>query len=108
MCGPLLGRLGNYCESEFGNIFIKLNQYFLAKALMFSLAYMIHNPKLQADIKREISDVLAEKNDDFVLISHRPSLPLTEATVNEVLRIGNVGAVTPPRLLKVNRRETRL
>ena len=68
---------------------------------MFSLAFMIHNPKLQADIKREIADVLAEKNDDFVLISHRPSLPLTEATVNEVLRVGNVGAVTPPRLLKV-------
>ena len=71
---------------------------------MFSLAYMIHNPKLQADIRKEIGDVLAEKNEDFVLISHRPSLPLTEATVNEVLRIGNVGAVTPPRLLKVNRR----
>ena len=71
---------------------------------MFSLAYMIHNPKLQADIKREIADVLAEKNDDFVQISHRPRLPLTEATVNEVLRIGNVGAVTPPRLLKVIRR----
>ena len=68
---------------------------------MFSIAYMIHYPTLQADIKREIGSVLIEKNDDFVLVSHRPSLPLTEATVNEVLRIGNVGAVTPPRLLKV-------
>ena len=68
---------------------------------MFSIAYMIHNLKLQADIKREIASVLVEKKDDFVLVSHRPSLPLTEATVNEVLRIGNVGAVTPPRLLKV-------
>ena len=68
---------------------------------MFSLAYMIHNPTLQTDIKREIADLLVEKNDDFVLTSHRASLPLTEATVNEVLRIGNVGAVTPPRLLKV-------
>ena len=71
---------------------------------MFSLAYMIHNPKLQADIRREIAGVLVEKNEDFVLLSHRPSLPLTEATVNEVLRIGNVGAVTPPRLLMVNKR----
>ena len=60
---------------------------------------MIHHPDIQRDIQSEL-----EKTGDLITWSERHGLPLTEATVAEVLRIGNVGAITPPRLVKVTQR----
>ena len=51
------------------------------------------------DVVRDELDKAA--GDSMVTMRHKDNIPLTEATINEVWRLGNVGGITPPRNVKV-------
>ena len=59
---------------------------------------MITYPDVQ-DVVRDELDKAA--GDSMVTMRHKDNIPLTEATINEVWRLGNVGGITPPRNVKV-------
>ena len=51
------------------------------------------------DVVRDELDKAA--GDSMVTMRNKDNIPLTEATINEVWRLGNVGGITPPRNVKV-------
>ncbi len=55
-----------------------------SSVLMFAFLYMIKHPEIQERIQREIDDVCADGRP--VSLDDRPAMPLTDATLHEVMR----------------------
>ena len=56
------------------------------------------------DVQDSVRDELDKAAGDFMItLRHKDDIPLTEATMNEVWRLGNVGGIAPPRNVKVRK-----
>ena len=55
--------------------------------LKWVIAFLVHNPKYQEDIQRQLDEVVGDR---YPTLNDRPHLPLIQATITETLRVGNV------------------
>ena len=69
---------------------------------MWDVAFMLNHPEIQDNVRAEIDTAAG---DGMVGMEHRSSIPLTEATINEVWRCGCVVGVGPPRNMQVKTKE---
>ena len=63
--------------------------------LRFALAFLANNPKYQEEIQHQLDEVLGSRRP---LLDDRPKLPLIQATILEVLRLGNVLPLAVPHV----------
>ena len=68
------------------------------QSLLWDLAFMINHQDVQDAVRDELDEAAG---DSMITLRHKDDIPLTEATINEVWRMGNVGGITPPRNIKV-------
>ena len=59
---------------------------------------MINHQDVQDAVRDELDEAAG---DSMITLRLKDDIPLTEATINEVWRMGNVGGITPPRNIKV-------
>ena len=63
--------------------------------LRFALGFLANNPKYQEEIQHQLDEVLGSRRPS---LDDRPKLPLVEATILEVLRLGNVLPLAVPHV----------
>lgn len=69
----------------------------MSKTLGFAFFFCLQNPEIMIRVQEEVDRVTGDK--DGVSLEDRASLPLTEATLLEVARLGSVLPIAPPRLV---------
>lgn len=65
-----------------------------SKSMMYAVAFLIHNAKVQAKVQEEVSKI----DKDVITWTDKDSLPYTEATLHEVWSLGNIAPYGPPRI----------
>ena len=68
------------------------------QSLMWDFAFMIHHQHIQDAIRSELDEA---SGDSMVVMKHKEEIPLTEATINEAWRLGNVVGLPPFRVAQV-------
>ena len=59
-----------------------------ATTLRWAVLYLIHNPEIQNRMRKEIDDVIGSSQ--IPSMTHKMSLPFSEAVILEVQRIGSI------------------
>ena len=62
--------------------------------LRWAIAFLVHHPECQREIQRQLDEVVGRER--MPGLDDRTHLPLVQATIMEVLRLGNVGESTIP------------
>lgn len=62
-----------------------------SNTLAFGLIYMVHNPATASKVRAELDTIVGRSR--MPSLNDRPSLPFTEAVLNEIQRIANVAPV---------------
>ena len=65
---------------------------------MWDFAFMIHHQHIQDAIRSELDEA---SGDSMVVMKNKEEIPLTEATINEAWRLGNVVGLPPFRVAQV-------
>ena len=65
---------------------------------MWDFAFMIHHQHIQDAIRSELDEA---SGDSMIVMKHKEEIPLTEATINEAWRLGNVVGLPPFRVAQV-------
>lgn len=66
-----------------------------SKSLLWDFAFMIHHQQIQDAIRSELDEA---SGDSMVVMKNKEEIPLTEATINEAWRLGNVVGLPPFRV----------
>ncbi len=62
--------------------------------LLWALVYLIHHPKVQSRVRKEIRDVLGPMR--MASMKDKPSLPYTDAVLLEVQRLADIAPLAIP------------
>ncbi|XP_076466713.1 cytochrome P450 2B6-like [Babylonia areolata] len=91
------GKLSTTVEENLNNLEWTVSDLFVAgtetltNALLWTLLYLLHHPRVQSACYRQIRQVLGPSSPPDA--HHRAELPYVEATIMETLRISDIGAM---------------
>ena len=71
-----------------------------ANTLKWSILLMISYPNVQSRVQRELDDVVGRSR--LPILADRPSLPYTEATIQEIMRYGSIAPLGAPHYTHVD------
>ena len=63
--------------------------------LKWALAFLVNYPRYQVDLQHHLDEVVGDESPS---LDHRPSLPLIQATIIEILRVANIAPLAVPHV----------